>query len=52
MILNLCGLLFLSCIETIDVDVPKGTVFYGESYLMSFEVKGEKNGLFFTKRNR
>jgi len=42
MIINLAGLLFLSCIETIDfIEVPKNTVFFGESYLQSFEIKGE-----------
>jgi len=43
MVLNIAGLLFLSCIETLDyVEVPKGTCFFGESYLQSFEIKGEK----------
>jgi len=42
MILNIAGLLFLSCIETVEVEVPGNTVFFGESYLMSFEIKGEK----------
>ena len=42
MILNLAGLLFLSCIETIDIEVPNNTVWFGESYICSFEIKGEK----------
>jgi len=43
MISNIAGLLFLSCIETTDfIEVPKGTVFFGESYLQSIEIKGEK----------
>jgi len=43
MIINLAGLLFLSCIVDISsVEVPEGTNWFGESYLQSFEIKGEK----------
>jgi len=45
MIINLAGLLFLSCLETTDfIEVPENTVFFGETYLQSVEIKGDENG--------